>query len=125
MPVEPNVTQISDLNELWPLGTDTRSTVDDHCRNIKKAVKSLLTNPQQIGVPTFVDAETPSGVTGGSTSLTLAYSPSPAASLILVRNGVVLRQGSGKDYTISGASITLSQAVASDGNEWFLAWYRR
>ena len=125
MPVEPSVTQISDLNESWPLGTDTRSTLDDHCRLIKKAVKSLLTNPGQIGVPAFVDAETPSGVAPGSASLTLAYSPSPAASLVLVRNGIVLRQGTGKDYTLSGATISLAQPVAADGAEWFLAWYRR
>lgn len=125
MPIESSVTQISDLNEAWPLGTDTRSTLDDHCRLIKVAVKSLLTNPGQIGVPTFVDAEAPSGVSAGATVLTLAYSPSPAASLVLVRNGVVLRQGSGLDYTLSGATITLAQAVASDGNEWFRAWYRR
>ena len=65
MPVEPSVTQISDLNESWPLGTDTRSTLDDHCRLIKKAVKSLLTNPGQIGVPAVVAAETPSGVAPG------------------------------------------------------------
>ena len=35
-----SVTKISDLNELWPLGTDPRSEGDDHIRNIKKALKA-------------------------------------------------------------------------------------
>lgn len=125
MPIESPVNQISDLNEAWPLGTDTRSTLDDHCRLIKKAVKSLLTNPGQIGVPTFVDEESPSGVSPGSTTLTLAHAPNPPASLILIRNGIILRRGVGLDFTLSDATITLAQPVASDGNEWFRAWYRR
>lgn len=51
MPIESPVNQISDLNENWPLGSDTRSTLDDHCRLIKKAVRSLLTNPAQLNYP--------------------------------------------------------------------------
>lgn len=35
-----SVTTISDLNELWPLGTDPRSEGDDHIRNVKKALKA-------------------------------------------------------------------------------------
>lgn len=53
MPLESPVTQLSHLNEAWPLGSDDRQYGDDHLRNIKSAVKSLLTNPQQIGLPTF------------------------------------------------------------------------
>ena len=47
------VTTVSDLNTSWPLATDSRRQGDDHIRGLKVAVKSLLTNPQQIGLPTF------------------------------------------------------------------------
>lgn len=117
------VTKVSDLNALWPLGSDSRSEGDDHIRNIKTAVLSLLSDKSQVD-SRHADNETPTGGTAGSTSLTLANSPNPTASLILVRNGVVQQQGVGKDYTLSGATITLTTAVASDAAEWFKAWYR-
>lgn len=53
MGLESPVTQISHLVETNPLGSDDRQYGDDHIRAIKVAVKSLLTNPQQIGLPTF------------------------------------------------------------------------
>ena len=124
MPVESSVTEISDLNELWPLNSDARRFGSDHLRLVKVALKSLLTNPGQLSlaaVPTFVDGETVT-VTPSSTALTLAQTPNPAASLILARNGIILRQGT--DYTITGASITLTEAIAADGAEWVRAWYR-
>lgn len=34
------VAKISDLNPLWPLGSDSRSQMDDHLRNIKVAVQT-------------------------------------------------------------------------------------
>lgn len=37
------VTDISDLNIVWPLSTDSRKEGDDHIRNLKIAVKSLTT----------------------------------------------------------------------------------
>jgi hypothetical protein len=45
-----SVTDIADLNVLWPLAGDERSQGDDHLRNIKVAVKSLLTDVNQIGL---------------------------------------------------------------------------
>jgi hypothetical protein len=77
--------------------------------------------------PNFADAETPSGSCNGSnTSFSLANSPSPAGSLILVQRtaagvGSVLFAG-GVDYTLSGASITTVNAPASGDS--LLAWYR-
>lgn len=38
MPIESTVNYITDLNPLWPLGGDDRSTADDHDRNIKDAL---------------------------------------------------------------------------------------
>lgn len=52
MPIENPVNSISDLNENYPLGTDLRNTLDDHIRLVKRAVRSLLTNPTQVpGIP--------------------------------------------------------------------------
>lgn len=54
MGLEVSVTQISDLNSVWPLGGDDRSKGDDHIRNLKVALKSLLasgTGLVQLGFP--------------------------------------------------------------------------
>lgn len=48
MGLETGVTKIADLDSTWPLGTDERSAGDDHLRNIKIALKSLLTDINQI-----------------------------------------------------------------------------
>lgn len=37
-------TYISDLNTAWPLGSDAKSTADDHLRNFKSAVKTTFPN---------------------------------------------------------------------------------
>lgn len=53
MSVESSVTQIQHLNSSWPLGQDDRSEGDDHIRNIKVALRSLLgtTGLVQLGFP--------------------------------------------------------------------------
>ena len=45
MGLESSITRVSDLNASWPLSTDERSQGDDHLRNIKVALLSLLVNP--------------------------------------------------------------------------------
>jgi hypothetical protein len=73
--------------------------------------------------PNFADEEVPTGaINGSNVTFTLAFTPSPAASLILVLNGVIQHQGAGKDYTISGNTITF--AVAPTTGDILLAWYR-
>jgi hypothetical protein len=42
MGLETGVVDIADLDETWPLATDDRPEGDDHLRNIKIALKSLL-----------------------------------------------------------------------------------
>lgn len=57
--------------------------------------------------------EVPSGtVNGSNTSFSLAFTPSAAASVHLTLDGLVLIQGSGQDYTISGSTITMTTAPA-------------
>lgn len=70
-------------------------------------------------LPNFADNETPSG---SGTSFTLAHIPNPSASLQLFRNGLLLEQGIGTDYTLSAAAITLTDALQS--GEDLEAWYR-
>jgi hypothetical protein len=53
MPVESVVTGIADLNAAWPLGSDQKQFGDDHIRNIKLAVKTLLTGSEQLGFTTI------------------------------------------------------------------------
>jgi hypothetical protein len=73
-----------------------------------------------VGGVNFADEEIPSGSTPG-TAFTLAFAPSPAKSLILVWNGVVLKPG-GIDYTLSGTGLTMVQAVQTGDS--FICWYR-
>lgn len=58
----------------------------------------------------FVFDETPSGtVNGSNTSFTLANTPMSGTVRVHI-NGIRLRAGSGHDYTISGATITMLTA---------------
>jgi hypothetical protein len=71
--------------------------------------------------------EIPSGpINGSNTSFALSSIPASAASLMLFWNGLVLRQGT--DYTISGSSVSLTNApqgiVGDKVADWLYAIYR-
>jgi hypothetical protein len=71
----------------------------------------------------FVDSETPSGaIDGANRSYTLTASPSPAASLALYRNGVLMTQD--VDYTLSGATIDFIAGVTPQPGDILTASYR-
>lgn len=56
---------------------------------------------------TWISNETPAGTVDGDNAVfTLAAAPSPVASLILTKNGVVLYEGTG--YSLSGSTITFA-----------------
>ena len=76
------------------------------------------------GSANFADNETPSGALNGiNQTYTLAHTPSPGGSLLLVYNGVIQLQGT--DYTLSTATITFTNAKPNSSlNEWIRAWYR-
>lgn len=63
----------------------------------------------------FVDKETPSGsVNGSNVTFTLANTPVSGSEHVHL-NGLLQEQGSGNDYTISGATITyLSAPLTGD-----------
>jgi hypothetical protein len=50
---------------------------------------------------------------GSTTAYTLGNTPTSSGVVSLYLDGTIQRQGSGKDYTISGASITLAVACAT------------
>lgn len=71
----------------------------------------------------FVDAEIPGGAANGSnTSFTLANAPSPALSLELFRNGLLMSQGG--DYTLSSNAITFLSASIPQTGDVLLTSYR-
>lgn len=69
----------------------------------------------------FAFDETPTGALTG-TSFTLAHTPSPSGSLILMKNGLIVSPG-GVDYTISGATITMGTAPGT-GNPLIAKTYQ-
>jgi len=75
-------------------------------------------------LPSFSDGETPSGAINAiNTTFTLNFSPSPAVSLTLFRNGLLMKQGA--DYSLSGAVITFFLGSVPQTGDVLLASYRR
>jgi hypothetical protein len=72
---------------------------------------------------TFVDGETPAGaVDGSNTAFTLATAPSPATSLQVFRNGLLMR--SGLDYSATGTTITFATPATPQPQDVITASYR-
>lgn len=75
------------------------------------------------GSQVFVDNETPAGtIDGVNTTFTLAFGPSPASSLQIVRNGLQLTQG--VDYALSTRTITFFLGSAPVPGDILSASYR-
>jgi len=73
--------------------------------------------------PSFVDADTLSGIVDGSnTSFSLSNAPNPAASLAVYRNGMLDKAG--QDYTVSGSAIQFLTASTPQPGDTLLASYR-
>ena len=65
----------------------------------------------------------PSGsINGSNTSFTLSPTPTDSANVNCFENGVQQQQGSGNDYTISGATITYLTAPPT-GSKLNCLWY--
>ena len=74
-------------------------------------------------VPGFGDSETPMGaINGSNTVFILTAAPSPAASLALFRNGLLLTQGN--DYTLNGPTITFNPWAIPQPDDILDAYYR-
>lgn len=75
-------------------------------------------------VPTFVWNETPGGtVNGSNAAFTLAGGPSPSNSLLLFKNGMLQRAGSGNDFTLSGSTVTFEAGNIPATGDVLLASY--
>lgn len=73
--------------------------------------------------PGFVDSETPAGaVDGSNTVYSLANIPNPPESLLLYRNGLLMK--SGLDYSASGITITFVAGATPQTGDVLLASYR-
>lgn len=71
----------------------------------------------------FVDGEAPAGVLNGSNAVfTLAAAPAPVASLMLFRNGILLR--SGVDYALTGSTVTFQPGAIPQSGDLVQAFYR-
>ncbi len=87
-------------------------------------VRAYYRTPGTGTATNFNDAELPSGtINGTNLTFTLAAAPSPAASLTLYKNGVLLTQGA--DYALSGATVTFANTtVAPQAGDSVTASYR-
>jgi hypothetical protein len=75
------------------------------------------------GSGSFVDSEVPAGLVNGSNMVfTLTSTPSPAASLSLYRNGLLMRQGA--DYQLSTNTITFFLVSVPQSGDLLVANYR-
>jgi hypothetical protein len=74
-------------------------------------------------IPNFTDEESPAGTINGTNgTFTLLAAPSPAKSLLLYKNGMLLKQGG--DYTLTGSSITFATSAIPQTGDLLLASYR-
>ncbi|MBV8807618.1 MAG: hypothetical protein JO033_02995 [Acidobacteriaceae bacterium] len=113
--------QINVLNTAVTNLTSTVAVLNSTVSGLQTTV-SGLSSSTSINA-TFVDAETPQGsVNGTNSTFTLSQAPSPTASLMLYRNGLV--QASGIDFTLSGQSITFLSASIPKSGDTLLAFYR-
>lgn len=71
----------------------------------------------------FADDETPGGaVNGTNTAFTLQFSPNPAISLQLYKNGLLLEQQT--DYTVNGTAVTFAPSTVPQAGDILAAYYR-
>ena len=72
--------------------------------------------------PTFNQAAPTGSINGSNTSFSLSPTPANSANVNCFENGVQQQQGSGNDYTISGATITYLTAPPT-GSKLNCLWY--
>jgi hypothetical protein len=71
----------------------------------------------------FQDAETPAGsMNGVNATFTLSQAPSPASSLLLHRNGLLMKNG--LDYTLAGGTVTFVAGAIPQSGDVLVASYR-
>jgi hypothetical protein len=75
------------------------------------------------GGPVFVDGETPAGVVNAvNNSFALSAVPSPARSLMIYRNGILL--SSSVDFSVTAANVLFGPRSIPYPGDTIQAWYR-
>lgn len=101
----------------------TVGSLSNTVSNLQSTVNNLVTNSTLSPAATFVDGETPGGLIDGNNAVfTLANIPTPASSLLLSRNGILLRAS--QDYSLSGTTITFLSVARPQIGDTMLASYR-
>jgi hypothetical protein len=90
--------------------------------NVLGASGGLPACVAQAGAGTWAQEDV-TGCNGSATGFTLAHTPAASLGVSLYLDGVVLRQGASKDYTISGTSITLGSACQTGQNLYAVYLY--
>ena len=91
-----------------------------HVDGTSGACGSGSTTPGNTG---FVDGEIPTGTLNGvNTVFTLANTPSPASSVTLYRNGLLLKQS--VDYTVSSNALNFQAGATPQSGDLLLTSYR-
>ena len=107
----------TNADTIWLCTSNSGGTIGSTAITWMNIVTTGLTNSN------FVDKEVPSGtINGSNTAFSLANTPI-SGSEHLYLNGVLMESGSGNDYTISGASITMATAPLT--GEKMRATYRK
>jgi hypothetical protein len=108
---------------LSSFASSTRTLYGDQIKNAAQSVTNTmpsasgtLLNTVSTNVPVAASLTQvfPSGACNGSnTTLTLPQTPGGSSSVGLYIDGIMQSQGTGNDYSISGATITLRTACAT------------
>lgn len=111
--IDADVLTSADHTKIWtpPAATDTlvgRASIDALTnKTIDYNSNTILNLPSAL---TWVQERATGTINGSNTTFTLTFTPTSAASVQLKLDGLDLEQGSGKDYTISGSTITMTTA---------------
>jgi hypothetical protein len=91
---------------------------------IMQMIDGVWTPVSISGMSTPVDNEVPGGdIDGSNREFTLAYMPSPPASIQLFKGGVLMRQGLANDYVVDNQTIIFNDPPQI--NDVLLVFYRR
>jgi uncharacterized coiled-coil protein SlyX len=115
---------IASLNTTTTNQSTALTNLNTAVANLNATVGNLNATVQSlVRVPTFVDLEIPGGSINGINSVfTLSVTPSPASSLILIKNGMKLSPPG--DYSLSGSTILFSAGAVPQTGDLVVASYR-
>lgn len=103
-----SATYISDLNEAWPLGSDLKSTLDNHHRLTKAAIKTTFPNVTGAVTPTHTELNYVDGVTSAiQTQIDAKYDKSGGA----ITGNTTISGTLGVTGALSGATGAFSGSV--------------